>query len=166
MKGWAEYPIMEHAAWRKGKCTRNQDTADIKADHVSTVRFDIAPASRKVSCRGAVERNKAERVDETEIPQKPWSDLSWHEERRESCRDHQEEIDTSKPLVSRRPFSPRKQECADEKCGHYRRQMEIGKLQICHGNVVAHLELRTLRYCGVPPERDVMAHASYPTRSR
>lgn len=134
MNCWAEHPIMEHAAWRKGKCASNQDATDVKTDHASAVSLDVASTNRKVSCGGAVKREKTERMDEAKMPQKPWPDVSWHEQRREPCRDHQEEIDSTKRLVYRRAFSPHKQECADEKCRRYRHKMEIGKLLVCHGN--------------------------------
>jgi len=53
------------------------------------------------------------------MPEKPWSDLSRHEERSQSGCDHQQEIDPAKQLVRGRAFSPQQQECAEEKCRHY-----------------------------------------------
>jgi len=133
MNCWAEYPIVDHAAWRKGECAGNQNTADVKADHVSTVCLDVASTHREVGCRGAVQRDKAEHMDETKMVQKPRSDLGLHQQSRYSSQDHQREIDAAKSLVKRRAFSPQQQERADEKRGQYRRQVEIDKFLVCHG---------------------------------
>ena len=46
---------------------------------------------------------------ESEMPEKPWSDLSRHEERSQSGCDHQQEIDPAKQLVRGRAFSPQQQ---------------------------------------------------------
>jgi hypothetical protein len=56
MNRGAEQPFVQHAAGRQGERAGYQDAADIQADQVSAVRFDIASARRKVCSRDTVNR--------------------------------------------------------------------------------------------------------------
>jgi hypothetical protein len=85
-------PRMQQPPRHQREATRDEDAADVEADHRRFVCFDVVAACSEIRLRHRSQREHAEEMNETKVPEKLRPDGGWHEERNRRRGQHQKHI--------------------------------------------------------------------------